>query len=109
LKLMPSQFEARLLLGEVYLALSNANAAEDQFEAALLVRSNSVVAKMGVAASQVAEGRFADALPGLLQLSRSSPNNSEVFHLLAQTYRGMSKNVEAEQAEAKAKRLEQLH
>src|SRR5229473_71896 len=109
LKLMPGQFEARLLLGKVYLELKNPQAAEDQFEAALLLQSNSVEAHLGVAASQVAEGKFADTLPGLLQLSKSHPDRAEVFHLLAQTYIGIGRTLEAEQAEAKARRLEQLH
>jgi choline-sulfatase len=109
LKLMPSQFQARLLLGQVYLALKNPRAAEDQFEAALLLRSDSVEAKLGVAGSQIAEGKFTDSLPGLLQLSKSHPNNAEVFRLLAQAYRGMNNTIQAEQAESKVKRLEQPH
>jgi choline-sulfatase len=108
-KLAPSQFQARLLLGHVYLELKNPRAAEDQFEAALLVHSNSVEAQLGLAESQTAGGKFADALPELLQLSRSEPRNAKVFRLLAQTYRGINKTMEAEQAEAKAQRLEQLH
>jgi choline-sulfatase len=106
LKLMPNQFQARLLLGQVYLELKNSPAAEDQMEAALLLQPTSVEAQLGVAAAQIAGGKFADALPGLLQLSRSDPRNAKVFHLLAQTYTGLSKITEAEQAEAKAKRLE---
>jgi choline-sulfatase len=109
LKLMPMQFQTRLLLGQVYLALENPHAAEDQFEAALLLQANSVEAELGVAASQIAERKFADALPGLLELSKSNPNRAAVFHLLAQTYRGMSRIIAAEQAEAKARRLEQRH
>jgi choline-sulfatase len=109
LKLMPSQFQARLLLGQVYLELKNPPAAEDQMEAALLLQPNSLEAQLGVATSQIAGGKFAEALPGLLQLSRSDPRNAKVFHLLAKTYRGMSKTTEAEQAESRAKRLEQLH
>jgi arylsulfatase A-like enzyme/cytochrome c-type biogenesis protein CcmH/NrfG len=109
LKLMPSQFQARLLLGHVYLGLKNPQAAEDQFEAALLLRPNTTEAQVGIAESQVVEGKFSDALPELLKLSRTDAKNVEVFRLLAQTYRGLSKQSEAEQAESKAKRLEHLH
>ena len=109
LKLMPSQLQARLLLGHVYLALKNPQAAEDQMEAALLLRSDSVEAQVGIAASQVAEGKFGDALPGLLKLSKLDAKNAEVFRLLAQTYRGLSRQTEAVRAESEAKRLEQLH
>jgi choline-sulfatase len=109
LKLMPSQFQARLLLGQVYLELKNPPAAEDQMEAALLLQPNSVEAQLGVAESQIAGSKFADALPGLLQLSKSAPRNAKVFHLIAHAYRGMSKTTDAEQAESKARRMEQLH
>lgn len=109
LKLMPGQFQARLLLGQVYLALKNPQAAEDQMDAALLLQPNSVQAQLGVDASQIAAGRFGDALPGLLKLSKSSPNNVEVFRLLAQVYRGLNRTFEAEQAGSTARRLERLH
>ena len=109
LRLLPSQFQARLLLGRVYLRLKNPRAAEDQMEAALLLRSNSVEAQLGLAAAQVAQGRFGNALPQLLQLTRSDPKNAEVFRLLAQTYSALSRTAEAGQAESKAKQLERLH
>jgi uncharacterized protein HemY len=48
LKLQPGQFQARLLLGQVYLGLKDAKAAEDQFEAALLVQASSVEAQRGL-------------------------------------------------------------
>jgi len=38
LKLLPGQFPARLLLGQVYIALKDSKAAEDQLEAALLLQ-----------------------------------------------------------------------
>jgi predicted Zn-dependent protease len=109
LKLMPGQFQARLLLGQVYLALKNPQAAEDQMEAALLLHPNSVEAQLGVSASQIAAGRFGDALPGLLKLSKSNPNNLEVFRLLAQAYRGLNQTFEAGRAESTARRLERPH
>ena len=37
LKVMPGQLPARILLGSVYINLKDAKAAQDQFEAALLV------------------------------------------------------------------------
>lgn len=49
LKLTPSQLPARVLLGNVYLGLKNFAAAEDQFEAALLIEPNSAEAKQGLA------------------------------------------------------------
>ena len=105
LKLTPGQFTARLLLGQVYLGLKDARAAEDQFEAALLLQPNSTEAQLGVARAQIAEGSFADAVRALEPLSKSQPDNAEVFELLAQAYRGMGKRGEAERVESRAKNL----
>jgi arylsulfatase A-like enzyme len=107
LKLQPGQLPARLLLGSVYLALKNPKAAEDQFEAAQLLDSNSVEAQLGLARAQIAEGSFSDALAQLESLSSSQPDNPEVFELLSQAYTGLGKKPEAEQAASKAKALRQ--
>jgi choline-sulfatase len=48
LKLAPSQFLARLLLGQVYLRLKDPKAAEDQFEAALLLHPRDRQAELGL-------------------------------------------------------------
>jgi arylsulfatase A-like enzyme len=53
LKLDPSQFPARLLLGEVYLGLKDPNAAEDQFEAALLLRPQNPQAQFGLKKAEI--------------------------------------------------------
>jgi predicted Zn-dependent protease len=105
LRLMPGQFEARLLLGEVYLGLKNPKAAEDQFEAALLLQSNSIEGQLGVTKAQIAEGKFNQAAQQLESLSKSQPRNAALFELLAQAYTGLGKKVEAEQAEARARLL----
>jgi cytochrome c-type biogenesis protein CcmH/NrfG len=52
LKLTPSQFPARLLLGQVYLALKDRKNAEDQFEAALLLQPKSAEAQLGLTQAQ---------------------------------------------------------
>jgi arylsulfatase A-like enzyme/cytochrome c-type biogenesis protein CcmH/NrfG len=53
LKLDPSQFPARLLLGEVYLGLQDPKAAEDQFEAALLLHPQNPQAQLGLKKAQI--------------------------------------------------------
>ena len=57
LKLTPSQLPARVLLGNVYLGLKNFAAAEDQFEAALLIEPNSAEAKQGLAKVRASQPR----------------------------------------------------
>ncbi len=103
LTLTPGQLPARLLLGQVYLGLKDARAAEDQFEAALLIHANSVEAQLGVAKAQIAQGSFAEAVRQLEPLSKSE--NAEVFELLAEAYRGLGKNAEAQRAEIQARSL----
>jgi predicted Zn-dependent protease len=105
LKLMPAQFEARLLLGHVYLGLQDPAAAEDQFEAALLLQSGSVEAQLGIAEAQITKGNFADAAQSLEALSKVQAKNAHVFELLAKAYSGLGKKTEAQQAESRAKLL----
>jgi choline-sulfatase len=105
LKLMPEQFQARLLLAHVYLGLKDPIAAEDQFEAALLLQSGSLDGQLGLADAQIARGDFADAAQSLEALSKVQPKNAHVFDQLATAYSGLGKKAEAQRAEAKAKLL----
>jgi choline-sulfatase len=105
LKLTPGQLPARLLLGEVYLKLKDPKAAEDQFEAAQLLDSKNIDAQLGSAEAQIAENNFTDAIQPLLLLSQTDAKNPRVFELLARAYKGLGKDTEAEQAEAKAAAL----
>ena len=76
LKLSPSQMTARLLLGRVYLELKDAKNADDQFEAALLVDSNNIEGRMGLAEAQIQQSNFASAitdLEALVSLTRKMP------------------------------------
>jgi len=105
LKLVPEQFEARMLLGRVYLSLKDAVAAEDQFEAALLLQSGSAEAQLGLADAQITKGNFAEAARSLEVLSKSQTKNAHLFDLLAKAYSGLGKKIEAQQAEERAKQL----
>ena len=105
LKANPSEPTARLLLGNVYLDLKNPAAADDQFEAVLLVQPTNVEGQLGVAKSQLAQSKFNEAAKGLQDLAKSQTSNADVFDLLAQAYRGLGKNVEAQRAQARAKLL----
>jgi len=102
LKLVPGQMPARLLLGRVYLGLKDSRNAEDQFEAAQLVDSNNTEARMGLAEAQIQQLKFNDALPDLQALAGGDPPNAAALRLLAKAYRGLGKEGDAQQAEAKA-------
>ena len=102
LKLVPSQMPARLLLGHVYLQLKDAKNAQDQFEAASLVDSNNVEARLGLAEAQIQQSDFAGALPDLEALAKSDPKNAAALRLLARAYRGLGREQDAKQAEARA-------
>ncbi len=105
LKLAPEELAARVLLGRVYLELKDPKAAEDQFEAALLLQSDSTEAHLGLANSQIEQGRFAEALGVLQALSKIGAKNADIFDTLAKAYRGLGKNTEARQAETISKML----
>jgi uncharacterized protein HemY len=102
LKLLPSQIPARLLLGHVYLQLKDPKNAEDQFEATLLVDSNNLGGRLGLAEAQLQQSNFSGALPDLETLVKSNVNNGDAFRLLARAYRGLGREQEAKQADAKA-------
>lgn len=102
---MPEQLPARLLLGHVYLGLKDPKAAEDQFEAALLLQSNSVSAQLGLATAQLAAGRISQAAQLLETLAKEHAGNADIFDLLSLAYSALGKTADAEQAEAKSRRL----
>jgi arylsulfatase A-like enzyme/Flp pilus assembly protein TadD len=105
LKVMPGQPRARQLLGQVYLGLQEFKAAEDQFEAALLVQPSSLEAQLGLARTEIAEGKFDQAASVLEPLTKSHPENAEVFETLAQAYTDLGKTAEAQRADSHAKSL----
>ncbi len=52
------------------------------------------------------KGDFAAAAPDLEQLTKSDPKNAAAWHLLSKAYKGLHRNQDAQQAEAKAAALE---
>jgi len=105
-KLNPKQSaEARVVLGRVYLGLGDASAAEDQFEAVLLMQPLSLDGQSGIAEVQISRRQFAEALKTILPLSKLPTANSETFELLGQAYAGLGRTTEAAQAQARAKEL----
>jgi Flp pilus assembly protein TadD len=105
-KLSPKQSaDARALLGQVYLRLQDYAAAEDQFEATLLMQPENLEGHLGLARIEILQRRFDEALNDLLPLSKAHPGEAQVFELLAQTYSGLGKETEAARAKMRAKEL----
>jgi len=105
LKRNPDQLAARLLMGQLYLKSNDAKAAEDQFEAALLLQPGSAEAQIGLARALLREKKFADAAELLEESRKSGSNNADIFELLARAYKGLGKPVQAQRAEDEAKRI----
>ncbi len=103
LRLSSQQLPVLLLLGEVDLQLENPPDAEDEFHAALLVKPNSVKAKLGLAKAEIAEGNFAEAVRDLEALSRNEAGNPAVFETLAIAYARSGMPTKARQAKAQAR------
>jgi arylsulfatase A-like enzyme/cytochrome c-type biogenesis protein CcmH/NrfG len=105
LKLNPSQFPARLLMGQICLRLQDPKTAEDQLEAALLLQPQNADAQLALARAMFAQKEFSDAANVLQTLGKSQPRNPDIYDLLAQTYTQLGKNALALQAQARAKQL----
>jgi len=107
LKLVPGQLPGRLLLGRVYLGLNKPKDAEDQFEAALLLQSNSVEAQQGLAEGEIEEGNFTVAVRQLEALSRMDAKNPDLFEWLAKGYARLGEAAKAQRARTQAQLLRQ--
>ena len=105
LKVNPKQLAARLLLGQVCLKSKDPKAAEDEFEAALLLQPASVEAQKGLARALLLQKKFGDAVELLEERAASSENNADFFELLAQAYMGLGKPGPAQAAKDKAKEM----
>ena len=106
LKLNPDQFEARLALGRVYLGLDDSNAAEDQFEAAVLLQPGSSDAQINLAKALIRQKKFAEAVELLEVVAEPSSRDPEIFELLAQAYSSLGRRQEAQRARLRAKALQ---
>jgi tetratricopeptide (TPR) repeat protein len=106
LKLNPDQFEARLALGRVYLGLNDSNAAEDQFEAAVLLQPGNSEAQINLAKTLIHRKKFAEAVELLETVAEPSSRNPEIFELLAQAYASLGRQQDAQRAQMRAKALQ---
>ena len=102
LQLNDKSLMARLLLGHVCLGSNNPKAAEDQFEAAVLLQPGNLEAQLGLARALLGEKKFADAVDLLEETAKSGTKDPEAFELLAQAYTGLRKPVLAKKAADRA-------
>ena len=105
LRANPHQFAARLLLGQIYFRLGDADAATDQLESAALLQPENVEARTSLAKVLLTQKKFADAVELLEPLAQSSPNEADVFALLAQAYAGVGRREDARRAQSQAQTL----
>jgi predicted Zn-dependent protease len=101
----PTNFAARLLLGQVDLKLGYPKAAEVEFEAALLLQPENSEAQLGRARAQFTSGKFLDVVRQLEPMAAEQPNNAELFDLLAQSYAALGEKDKAERAGYRAKAI----
>ena len=84
LKLNPTYFQARLLLGKIDLELQDLKAAGDEFEAALLLQPENKEARLGKAKALFAAGKFLEVVRQLEPMARSQSSDVAVFELGAE-------------------------
>jgi arylsulfatase A-like enzyme/Flp pilus assembly protein TadD len=106
LKLNPHQFEARLALGRVYLALNDSNAAENQFVEAVLLEPGRTEAQIALAKALIRQKKFADAVELLEPIAGPSSHDPEIFELLAQAYTALGRRQDAQRVQLRAKSLQ---
>ncbi len=105
LRLNPNQFSARLLLGQIYSHSGDSQAAEDQLEAAALLKPENVEAKTSLSKVLITQKRFTDVVALLEPLAKSSSNDADVFDSLAQAYTGLGRIADARRAQLRFKAL----
>jgi predicted Zn-dependent protease len=90
----------------VYLGLNDSNAAEDQFEAAVLLQPGSSDAQINLAKALIHQKKFAEAVELLEVVAEPSSRDPEIFELLAQAYSSLGRRQEAQRAQLRAKALQ---
>jgi choline-sulfatase len=105
LKLASNQFEARYLLGKIYVGMKDWAAAQDQLEAATFLDSKKPQAYIELARVLLVQKRFRHAADQLEQARMLSPDNAELFELLAEAYAAMGQKQKAAGAAQRARAL----
>ncbi|MDP9339151.1 MAG: sulfatase-like hydrolase/transferase [Acidobacteriota bacterium] len=104
LKTNPSQYTARFLLGSAHFALHEFTAAQDQLEAALLIK-NTFEAHLKLGQLFLAQETFEAARQQLEEALKLQPDNAEAYESLSRVYTGLGDTERAKNAQARARSL----
>jgi choline-sulfatase len=94
------QLDARVLLANVDLKLGDRSAAEDQFNAVLLLDPVNPAALLGLAQEQLREKRFTEVVGLLEPHAKDASLSADLLHLLMQAYVGLGRIADAEKVRA---------
>jgi predicted Zn-dependent protease len=86
--------------------LNDLQAAQDQFEEAILLRPGSSEAQIELAKALNRQRKFADAVELLEPVAGSSSSDREMFVVLAEAYTGLGRRQDAQRAESRARALQ---
>ena len=75
----------------MYLGLNDSNAAEDQFEAAVLLQPWEFRRQINLAKALIDQKKFAEAVELLEVVTEPSSRDPEIFELLAQAYSSLGR------------------
>ena len=94
------------MLGNIDLELKELKAAEDEFEAALLLRPENKEARLGKAKALFAAGKFLEVVRQLEPMRQGAQTSDvAVFELLAQSYAALGDKEKAEQSKNRAEKM----
>jgi choline-sulfatase len=105
----PGQLDAHLLLAHIDLESGDRAAAEDQYEAVLLLNPANGDALLGLVKEYLADKRFADVIELLAPHAKDESVSADELQLLAQAYTGVGRTADAEKLRVRVEELQRRH
>jgi tetratricopeptide (TPR) repeat protein len=102
----PNHFEANFYLAEILMARSKWSAADPLVRRALLVRPESLEARLELADLEMGEGKLREAQRELEDTEKKAPKSAAVHRRLAEVYEKLQLSAEAEREKKLANRVE---
>jgi predicted Zn-dependent protease len=103
---LPGELDGRLLLAHIDLKSGDRVAAEDQFEAVLLLDPVNRDALLGLAQEHLEDRRFADVVELLEPHVKDASASVDELQVLAQAYASLGRTADAEKVRAQMKTLQ---